>query len=340
MENLFGNEMAIKKCRPHPFLKFYYTVRPTIPRRLQILARRKFSEAVKYRNRSSWPISESAAAVPADWDGWKDGKQFALILTHDIENQKGYDKHRKLMEIEKEMGFVSLFNFVPERYRIDDRDLQDLKQEGFEVGVHGLHHDGKLLQSEKIFMQRARRINEYIRKWGACGFRAPSMHHDLELFKHLDIKYDLSTFDTDPFEPQSDGMNTIFPFYILKDRDKICYWELPYTLPQDNTLFIILQEKSAEIWIRKTDWIAQNKGMVLINVHPDYINFGSRNPGFEEYPVQYYRDFLSHIRERYDGMFWNPLPRELVSHLNEVYRDRPKKIEPLNETSPVRKAYN
>lgn len=339
MENLLS-ETGSKMCRPHPFLKFYYTIRPTIPRRIQILARRKFSEAVKFRSRSCWPISQSAATVPPDWEGWMGGKQFALILTHDVEKQKGYDRHRQLMEIEKEMGFVSTFNFVPERYKIDDRDIDELKRQGFEVGVHGLHHDGKLLQSEKTFMQRAPRINDYIRKWGACGFRAPSMHHDLELFKHLDIEYDLSTFDTDPFEPQSDGVNTIFPFYVLKDPETICYWELPYTLPQDNTLYIILQEKTAEIWIRKTDWIAHNGGMVLINTHPDYINFNGRHPGFEEYPAQHYRDFLAHIKERYAGRFWNPLPRDLVHYLNGVYSNRPKRIEPLNGVSPVQMIYN
>ena len=30
----------------------------------------------------------------------------------------------------------------------------------------------------------------------------------------LNIAYDASTFDTDPFEPQPDGVNTIFPFWV------------------------------------------------------------------------------------------------------------------------------
>jgi len=35
------------------------------------------------------------------------------------------------------------------------------------------------------------------------GFSLPSMHHNLEWIGELDIEYDASTFDTDPFEPQS-----------------------------------------------------------------------------------------------------------------------------------------
>ena len=45
--------------------------------------------------------------------------------------------------------------------------------------------------------------------------------------------------------------------------------ELPYTLPQDSTMFNVLQETSPDIWKKKLDWIAQRGGMVLVNVHPD-----------------------------------------------------------------------
>ena len=51
------------------------------------------------------------------------------------------------------------------------------------------------------------------------------------------------------------------------------YIELPYTLAQDSTLFILLQEQSAEIWRRKLDWVAEHGGMALVNVHPDYLTF-------------------------------------------------------------------
>ncbi len=300
-----------------PALKMYYFFKPYIPRKSQIRLRRELAKIKRHRSRSNWPISDQSAKLPRGWKGWKNNKQFALVLTHDVDTQKGYDNHEELMKIDQEMGFCSSFNFVPERYDIDLQHLMNLKNQGFEVGVHGLKHDGKLLQSKEIFLKRAQKINEYIKSWGACGFRAPSMHRDLELFKHLNIAYDASTFDTDPFEPQSEGVHTIFPFCVENAAGKICYWELPYTLAQDSTLFIIFQEESIDIWIKKIDWIAEHGGMALLNTHPDYMRFDGSKPGFEDYPAKHYIDFLSYIKTKYGDCFWNPLPRDMVKYFDE-----------------------
>ena len=56
-----------------------------------------------------------------------------------------------------------------------------LTENGFEVGVHGLNHDGKYYNSRAIFRERALKINRYIRDWGSVGFRSPSMLHNLAL---------------------------------------------------------------------------------------------------------------------------------------------------------------
>jgi hypothetical protein len=79
------------------------------------------------------------------------------------------------------------------------------------------------------------------------------MIRNLEWIHDLNIEYDASTFDTDPFEPQPEGVTTIFPFWIRGNGDQNGYVELPYTLSQDFTLFILMGEKSREIWKRKLD---------------------------------------------------------------------------------------
>jgi len=48
----------------------------------------------------------------------------------------------------------------------------------------------------------------------ASGFRSGFMLRNLDWFAYLDVQYDASTFDTDPFEPQPDGGHTIFPFWV------------------------------------------------------------------------------------------------------------------------------
>lgn len=292
-------------------LKLYYILKPLIPRKLQILMRQKYAAVQMEKHRKTWPVLESAAKPPENWNGWPFNKEFAVVLTHDVETQKGHDRCLQLLDVEKKHGFRSSFNFVPERYKVSEQLRNFISTNGFEVGVHGLNHDGKLFKDKNTFDERAVKINNYIRTWNARGFRAPAMHHNLEWISQLEIDYDLSTFDTDPFEPQSDGMNTIFPFIYTNKNGLSSYVEIPYTLVQDFTLFIILNQKNIEIWKKKTDWIVSKGGMVLVNVHPDYINFSSGKNNFDEYSIDLYSELLVYIKEKYSDKYWNALPSEV-----------------------------
>jgi hypothetical protein len=258
-----------------------------------------------------WPIDREAAKPPDAWQGWPEKKRFALVLTHDVDTERGHEKCRQLIKLEEELGFRSSFNFVPERYSVSRELREFLTSRGFEVGLHGLIHDGKLYNSSKIFKERAIRINRYLREWGAVGFRSPSMHHNLDWIHDLDVEYDASTFDTDPFEPQSEGVRTIFP-YLVQTKNGKKYVELPYTLPQDFSLFVLMKKRKINIWKIKLDWIADNGGMVLINVHSDYMNFGVNKLSFEEYPAEYYEKFLEYILINYKDQYWHVLPKEMA----------------------------
>jgi len=299
--------------------KIYYNMRPIFPRWLQIMLRRRYVNNKRNIYKNIWPIDKIASTPPDDWKGWPNNKKFALILTHDVEQKKGQQKCWSLMEIEHELGFRSCFYFVPERYNVSVELRNHLYRLGFEVGVHGLKHDGKLYKSRKIFQQRAIKINEYIKTWGAVGFRSPAMHHNLAWMHDLNIEYDASTFDTDPFEPQPDGVRTIFPFWVTKNEKFQGYVELPYTLTQDHNLFIIMRENNINIWKEKLGWIVKKGGMVLLNTHPDYMYFQNGKMKLEEYPVDFYKQLLLYIKENYDGQFWHALPREVAAFWkNEV----------------------
>jgi hypothetical protein len=140
------------------------------------------------------------------------------------------------------------------------------------------------------------------------------MHHNLDWISDLDIEYDASTFDTDPFEPQSDGMCTIFPFWVQGKRGRSGYVELPYTLPQDFTLFILMRHKNNDLWKRKLDWIAEKGGMALVNVHPDYLYMGKGQRRNEEFPLDIYISFLEYVKETYGNKYWHALPKEVASY--------------------------
>lgn len=291
--------------------KIFYFLKPYISRRLQIYVRQQISLCKRSKYRDVWPIDRTANSMPERWVGWPNGKKFAFVLTHDVDTANGQEKCAPLMELENDFGFRSAFNFVPKRYDMCARTRRLLAKRGFEVGVHGLSHDGKLFQSKEIFSKRAKEINRYLNEWHAVGFRAPAMHHNLEWLHALNILYDASTFDTDPFEPQPDGVGTIFPFWVENTSKSQGYVELPYTLPQDFTLFVLLKERDIAIWHEKLDWIAENGGMALLNTHPDYMSFDNHE-GLERYPAEYYAAYLSYVNTRYFGQFWHVLPKEVA----------------------------
>lgn len=304
----------MRQCINNLKFEFYYGIKQLIPRHAQIFGRRLWVQKKLNRHIDSWPILENSAALPQNWQGWPEGKKFALAITHDVESSKGIRKCKKLMELDKEYGFRSSFNFVAEDYEVPLKLRNELRDNGFEIGVHGLKHEKNPFISENTFKRQTARINYYLREWNAKGFRTPSMYHDLDMMHHLNIEYDASTFDTDPFEPQPDGLKTIFPMWIHgKNRNQKGYVELPYTLPQDFLLYIIMRETNIDIWKKKLDWIVEKGGMALFIAHPDYMNFDGDESCYDEYPVSFYGQFLSYIKERYEGAYWNALPREVAN---------------------------
>jgi len=307
---------------------YYNYIKPILPRATQIVLRRQLISLKRSSCQNVWPIDPESAKKPCGWDGWPHQQQFTVVLTHDVDTSLGRDRVSELMNVEKEMGFQSAFNFVPEKYDVPPVLRYTLEQNGFEIGVHGLLHDGKLYNSKKIFSERAERINQYLEEWGAVGFRSPAMHHNLEWLHELDILYDASTFDTDPFEPQSDAAQTIFPFWVYNSAIQNGYVELPYTLPQDFTLFVMMEEKDISIWKKKIDWLAFQGGLVLINTHPDYMSFDG-TPSLEEYSIELYRELLDYIRTKFEGRYWHTLPRDLALFWSKYYANTQSMCEPL-----------
>ena len=290
----------------------FYFMKPMIPRFIQLALRRKLVQKQRLIYRDIWPIDKNSGCAPENWPGWPDGKQFALVLTHDVDTEKGQERCRELATLEQQLDFRSSFYFVPRRYNVSNELRDYLTSHGFEVGVHDLYHDGKLYKSKKVFQSRARAINEYLREWKAVGFRSGAMHHNLDWIKELDVLYDASTFDTDPFEPQPDGMHTIFPFYVPRNELQSGYVELPYTLPQDFTVFILMQEPGIDIWKNKLNWIAEHGGMALVIVHPDYMHFGKTKGSIQEYPAELYTAFLEFVASAFKNRYWNVPARDLA----------------------------
>lgn len=292
-----------------PAFRIYYALRSLIPLPVRQLLQR--TRRVEASPRWYFP-EEFRAALVAELakyaDGvtlihpWPDGADFAFVPTHDVETADGMRNVLRIADFEQELGFRSAWNIVPHKYPIDPGIVRELVDRGFEIGVHGYNHDGKLFTSRRVFDSRVPAINAALESFDAVGFRAPMVHRNLEWLQSLEVEYDASCFDVDPYQAMPGGVGSIWPFIAGR------YVELPYTLPQDHTLFIALGEPDERIWLEKLDYLIAMRGMALVITHPDYLDSQPR--------IDAYRRFLQQMRDA-DGM-WHALPREVAAW----WRDR------------------
>ncbi|TDO48559.1 hypothetical protein EV643_107188 [Kribbella sp. VKM Ac-2527] len=295
----------------------YYAVRPLLPRPLQLRMRRTFAKHQNTPSFPAWPIEHclhlfyewlldtatQLAGEPVPWiDFWPDGRSWAMVLTHDVETAAGRDEMELLRGPERERGYRSSWNFVAERYEVTDETVARVTADGCEVGVHGLRHDGRDVASRRMLDQRLPAMRKHADRWGAVGFRSPATQRDWALMPTMGFDYDSSYTDTDPYEPQPGGCCTYLPFI---NGDQV---ELPITLPQDHTLFEILQHDDGELWVGKAREIRDRHGMVLVLAHPDYAHddrlLGAWNQLLDEFAN--------------DATVWQALPREVSAW----WRDR------------------
>ncbi|MFZ0086814.1 MAG: hypothetical protein WAK78_16130, partial [Candidatus Acidiferrales bacterium] len=183
-----------------------------------------------------------------------------------VETVAGRDFTSDLMDLDESYGIRSSFQVIPEkRYEIPDEYVQEMRNRGFEFNIHDLNHDGQLYQERELFLQRAKKINEYIKKFGSSGFRAGVMYRNLEWYGAYDFSYDMSMPNVAHLEPQRGGCCTVFPYFVGK------ILEIPLTTCQDYSLLQILNDYSIDLWKKQLDLIRARNGLMSFISHPDYL---------------------------------------------------------------------
>src|SRR6266478_2725695 len=243
--------------------------------------------------------------VPFIWF-WPKGFPSWVVVTHDVEAVKGRDFCPVLMDVDENFGIKSSFQLVPEkRYPLSPSFIESIRSRGFEVNVHDLNHDGRLFASEAKFINRARRINQYGRAFGAQGFRSGALYRNLAWYNALEFSYDMSVPNAAHLDPQRGGCCTVMPYFIGK------ILELPVTTTQDYSLFYILNQYSIDLWKSQIAEIMKHRGLASFIVHPDYI--------VESRARNTYISLLSYLIDlRSEGKIWIGLPREV----NQWWRAR------------------
>ncbi len=295
----------IQQARLSAKFRWYYRFRHLIPISLRQRLQRGRNQGLQVA--ANWHLSPqfvadlraAAATEPtaAVLHPWPDGHHMSAVLTHDVETQSGVALVDKIASLEEQHGFRSAWNFIPYKYPLDGGLLSDLQQRGHEIGVHGYNHDGRLFESRRLFDRRVPPINQALENYGSTGFRAPMVHRNLQWLQALNIDYDASCFDVDPYQAMPGGIGGVWPCLVGK------FVELPYTLPQDHTLFISLKQETADIWLEKFNLLRSLSAMALMLTHPDYLDTSWRQ--------QVYETFLKHLAAQPDC--WCTLPRNIAT---------------------------
>ncbi len=294
----------------------YYRMRSAIPRKLQLAMRRRYLVAQNRLEFPAWPVEtalhgldalvlalvEEVAGEPLPWVApWPDPYGWAFVLTHDIEGPDGYERLDAVLEREAERGLRSACFFVPERgYEVDFARLEDLRGRGFEVGLHGLRHDGRDL-AEGDFEERLPAMRSFAAAWGAVGFRSPATHRDRDRLARLGVSYDSTYSDVARFEPQPGGSCSWLPYFLGP------LVELPITMPMDHLVFDLFGHQSDELWATKGAALRENGGMALLLTHPDYLLDDDR--------LDVYSTFLDRWAD--DNTAWRALPRDVAAWWRE-----------------------
>jgi len=295
-------------------LRLYYRVKRLLPREFWLAVRRVFIRWVRLPAFPAWPLESGvdrllrfyalcrmhAADVEEARFGWFWPERYraALILTHDVESAEGLRLALDLADLEEERGVRSSFNIVGADYPIDEGILNEMRRRGFEIGLHGLHHDRSLFSSRGEFERQLPSLAALGKRLGAEGFRSPSTHRVIDWLPDLPVDYDCTVPHSDPYEPIPGGCCSLWPFMLGR------IVELPYTMPPDHALLTLLRKRSVQPWLDQANDIERRFGLIQCLTHPDRGYLG------DEDKRAIYRDLLDALVER--ETIWKALPRDVA----------------------------
>lgn len=300
-------------------LGLYYRFKRVIPRTVGLALRRRLARWQQQPEFPLWPYDDSVSRLlqllarcmliakgttelPFRWF-WPDGNRAAAILTHDVESAEGLRGSLDIADLEEERGLRSSFNIVADGYPIDHGILKELTARGFELGVHGVRHDASMFSSRAEFERQLPAVERWAETLGASGFRSPATHRVVDWLAELPVDYDCTVPHSDPYEPVPGGCCSPWPYYIGP------VLELPYTLPQDHTLFTILREETTDLWQKQVERLEHTFGLIQCVSHPDR--------GYLADPDnrRRYAEFMDWLLER--EALWLALPRTIAAWWRE-----------------------
>ena len=217
-----------------------------------------------------------------------DKKQFAFVMTHDVDSQEGFGRSKRLKNIEEKYDIPSAWYIPSKRYRLDPESVKSLASYG-EIGCHDTKHDGKLvfLARKKLNLRisEAKTALERLTGRSIDGFRSPLLQYNANIMAAVEkagFCYDSSIPTWEPKHPltmKSHGIQTMFPLSLGG------LIEIPITLPQDHQMLSVSGltcREALEKWSSMVNVIKNLGGLCSFLVHPDYELSDLSNGVYEE----------------------------------------------------------
>lgn len=228
-----------------------------------------------------------------------------VLLTHDLDSAEGLENLVKLfLNLEESVGARSTNFIVPCAWAIDHVLLQEVKDRGNEIGVHGYDHNSlTAFCDQEEQNNRLKAALSLIDQYSIIGYRSPSLLRTHGLLNNLKEFY---IYDTSiptsggPFPVPNNGCASARPFWV-EDIS-----EVPLSMPRDGTMIFLGYSPQAilDVWIRCAKEISLSGGVVVLLTHCE-----SRFSGNESM-LKAYRRFLEFIAVS-DQFIWSS-PEEVL----------------------------
>jgi peptidoglycan/xylan/chitin deacetylase (PgdA/CDA1 family) len=201
----------------------------------------------------------------------------SLIITHDIESEKGLRNALLFKRIEDELQLKSTWFLPSDEYPIPRSVARELA-EGSTIGSHDVRHDGRLIHIRKhqalVKRLRTSRLQlERIFDKEVTSFRSPLLQFSENLISGLSnsgYRFDFSVPCWEPVHPvamSGFGIEAVQGFEIYGVA------ESPLTLFQDHQVLNVLGMNTGEaikLWVEQATLVRSLDGDIVVLIHPEY----------------------------------------------------------------------
>lgn len=202
-----------------------------------------------------------------------DGKDSAILLTHDIDYRRGYEDVLRLAELEAGRGIkASYYLLTNAGYEISPAVLRELSSMGHEVGLHGSTYDFSLAyRNRDVIFRHLEYAKKYIEdKLGkpVYGFRSHGLllsYSLLDVLEELEFEYDSGLYPKESI----DGFHLYYcwPFKYLGKN----LFEIPVMWPLDTEIFremFLGDDEALSYYEKKLALIHRLHGVACVGCHP------------------------------------------------------------------------